>query len=277
MDKQTIMDLAKQFVDSDENVLPSGIELEPQLAGMRYFSRPLIGFGSAADKEFEHLRDPAVVGPHFRKPLEWLAGAKTVISVFLPHTKTVSYSNRADPIYPSPDWLHARIEGQAMINRLAGYLVDQLTKAGYGAVYPSGHAEFRSGIDLNVSRTHSSNWSERHVAYVCGLGTFGIAAGLITEKGTSGRFCSVVTTLELPPDPRPYADPFAYCNRCGACVRHCFVNALSMDKAKDKAICSAIVDQRKREYSPRYGCGKCHVGVPCERGIPGRKTNAAHQ
>jgi len=32
-----------------------------------------------------------------------------------------------------------------------------------------------------------SNWSERHIAYVAGLGTFSLADSFITEKGAANR------------------------------------------------------------------------------------------
>lgn len=38
-------------------------------------------------------------------------------------------------------------------------------------------------------KTFGSNWSERHAAYVCGLGTFGLSKGLITDKGMGRTFC----------------------------------------------------------------------------------------
>ena len=73
----------------------------------------------------------------------------------------------------------------------------------------------------------TSSWSERHVAFVCGLGTFGLSKGLITEKGICGRFGSVVTTAELPRTERPYTGIYEYCIQCRACARNCPVGAIS--------------------------------------------------
>ena len=51
-----------------------------------------------------------------------------------------------------------------------------------------------SSVSGNTDKVgdYASNWSERHVAYVCGLGTFG-CQGLITSKGLAGRFGSIIT------------------------------------------------------------------------------------
>ena len=57
---------------------------------------------------------------------------------------------------------------------------------------------------------YGSMWSERHVAYVCGLGTFGLSKGIITRRGMAGRFCSLVTELELDADIRPYQGLYDY-------------------------------------------------------------------
>ena len=113
------------------------------------------------------------------------------------------------------------------------------------------------------------SWSERHAAFACGLGTFGLSKGLITEKGVCGRFGSIITDLELPPDERNYKEVYEYCNMCGVCITHCPVNAISLDKGKNSSLCSKFLDEVREKHAPRYGCGKCQVSVPCESGIPG--------
>jgi epoxyqueuosine reductase QueG len=108
---------------------------------------------------------------------------------------------------------------------------------------------------------------------VCGLGTFGLSKGLITSKGIAGRFGSIITSLYLPPNKREYEEIYEYCSMCGACVKKCPVNAISIEKGKNHIICSKFLNQTVEKYKPRYGCGKCQVGVPCESMIPKqRKT-----
>ena len=43
-----------------------------------------------------------------------------------------------------------------------------------------------------------SNWSERHIAYAAGLGTFGMSGLFITEMGVANLPGSVVTDIALP-------------------------------------------------------------------------------
>ncbi len=276
LDKNALIRLAADFVDRDaSNFVAAEIAVRPDLAGMRMYDAPLIGFASAADPLFDALRKPGVIGPHFDPPGVWLPGAKTVISFFAPHTEAVIASNRLDRERPSAEWLYARMEGQAMLNLLGAHLAAELEKAGHRAVYPAMDARFYSwsrpagrndkGVPLPA---YTSNWSERHVAHVCGLGTFGMSAALITRRGVCGRIGSVVTTMPAEPDARPYSRFDEYCSHCGSCVRNCFIHALFPDKVKDKHACSRVIEERKIQYKPRYGCGKCYVNVPCERGIP---------
>ena len=50
-----------------------------------------------------------------------------------------------------------------------------------------------------VDQAPRSTWSERHVAYAAGLGTFGLSRGLITARGIAMRCGSVVTDLPATP------------------------------------------------------------------------------
>ena len=56
---------------------------------------------------------------------------------------------------------------------------------------------------------------------------------------------------------------------CGACMR-CPGGAITLEEGKSHTACSAYVNKMREKYAPRFGCGKCQVKVPCERGIPKR-------
>ena len=56
---------------------------------------------------------------------------------------------------------------------------------GYEAVAPGAAARL-GARPIRSTNGWRSTWSERHVAYVCGLGTFGLSGGLITEQGPGG-------------------------------------------------------------------------------------------
>lgn len=272
MDRNALLRLAVVMAETSElNRVNTEVALLPELAGLRLYNQPLLGIAAADDPYFHTLRNPGVIGPIFRLPGEWLPGARLVVSLFFPFADDVVASNGRDPIEPSPQWLHARIEGQSFINAVCKRLEDALRQAGHEALTPSAHPEFimrkLNAPPDDPSPPYTSNWSERHVAHVAGLGTFGLSAGLITEKGMAGRFGSVVTTLALEPDARPYAGPFDYCTRCGACIPRCVHGAIS-EAGKQHPPCDAVLGENLRRNYPRYGCGKCQVRVPCSQHIP---------
>lgn len=270
MDRESIISLATTFVeDAPANRVAAELAISEELVGMRMFQAPIFGFGAAADPYFQKLQEPTAVGPHFRLPSEWLPGAKTAISFFLPFTETVTVGNSRAMDWPSPEWLHARIEGQSFLISLCKFLQAELQSAGYRAVVPALDPRFTMVTDV-ARDLFTSNWSERHVAFVCGLGTFGLSRGLITKRGVAGRFGSLVTDLQLPPDERLYEDVYEYCTFCGACVQNCPAEAISLSAGKRHIPCSDFLLRTKAAFSPRYGCGKCQVQVPCATGIPGR-------
>jgi epoxyqueuosine reductase QueG len=202
-------------------------------------------------------------------PKEWLPQCRTVISFFLPFSEAVKKGNRRDMSWPSEEWLHGRIEGQTLLNKLGMHLMSELIKAGYESIVPTLDRRFWSNKnDSYHEAAFTSNWSERHVAFICGLGTFGLSKGLITQKGIAGRFGSILTELYLSPDKREYENIYEYCSMCGKCVKNCPVSAISIENGKNHTICSRFLDTTAEKYQPRYGCGKCQVCVPCESGIP---------
>ena len=207
-------------------------------------------------------------------PTEWLPEARSVVSFFFPFTEEIRKSNRQDMAYPSNGWLNGRIEGQAFIREYTADIVRFLTGNGYAAMAPSLDARaFSEGFeDAHNRRRYTTNWSERHAAYVCGLGIFGLSAGLITEKGMAGRLTSVITALNLEPDRRCYERYNEYCAMCGKCARNCPAQAIDIKRGKDHAACSRFLDAVKADLDPWYGCGKCQVNVPCESGKPGRRA-----
>ncbi|KJS81282.1 MAG: 4Fe-4S ferredoxin [Peptococcaceae bacterium BICA1-8] len=280
MIKQELIKSSLDFIEnSEENYIKQENAISETTVGMKIFEDPIFAFGDAGDEYFTRLKDPAIIGSHFKLPKEWLPQAKTVISYFLPFTETVKKGNSQERIWPSQEWLHGRYEGQMLLNKLSVYLQTKLINAGYLSISPSLDQSFWSKRKLNEGLVNidnddknllsfTSNWSERHVAFVCGLGTFGLSKGLITSKGMAGRFGSIVTELQLSPNGREYQGIYEYCSECGACIKQCPVNAISYEKGKDHHICCEFVDEIKKKYKPRYGCGKCQVSVPCESCIP---------
>ena len=274
MKRQDLIKAASFFVEnSEDNYITKQIAISENVVGMKIFEAPIFAFGAADDEYFKSLKNPAAIGEHFLLPKEWLSQSKTVISFFLPFSKEVIKGNKRDMSWPSEEWLHGRIEGQALLNKLCIYLKSELINAGHNSIVPSLDERFWMKAKFNKDSPHSevsftSNWSERHVAFACGLGTFGLSKGLITKRGIAGRFGSIITELYLPTDKRDYENIYEYCSKCGVCVKNCPVNAISIENGKNHIICSQFLDKTSEKYKPRYGCGKCQIGVPCEGRIP---------
>jgi epoxyqueuosine reductase QueG len=240
--------------------------LRPELAGMRVFDAPIFAAAAADDPMFLQIRTDASVGGHHRMPADWTPRARFVLSVFFPFAKRVRTANAAAlGRLPAAEWLHGRIEGQNHISAISAAAAEALRGAGFSAVAPSVDDGFRS-------KGFTSNWSERHVAFVCGLGTFGLSKGLITEKGVAGRLFSIVTDMELGITRRAYAALYEYCIFCGLCAKRCPAGAIDPKTGKAHCPCSAFLDETRELFAPRYGCGKCQVDVPCEDRIPAKRA-----
>jgi epoxyqueuosine reductase QueG len=134
---------------------------------------------------------------------------------------------------------------------------------------------------------HTSNWSERHVAYACGLGAFGLSDGFITPKGKAIRLGSVVTNLPLRPSrkrfPHPYFNCLYYFNQtCRRCAERCPTGAITA-RGHDKDKCCEYLDNgidkaKTKEYGvTTAGCGLCQTKVPCEFEIPKLIQKATHR
>lgn len=268
--------LTKAVLESPKNAICADYALRPELAGTPYYDAPLVGCAAAEDSLFAQFRnDPKIYGQDLRLPGEWLPGAVSVVSFFLPFSEKVRGSNTPNLEEPSDEWLHGRIEGQAFLEELCRTVAGWLESEGYQAVIPAIHEDF--GIHREPARkalgepVFASNWSERHAAFAAGLGTFSLSKHIITEKGVCGRFGSVITDAPLEITPRPYTEPYEYCTFCGACIRRCPVKAI-LPEGKDVQLCSDYVDDTRRRHAPRYGCGKCQLAVPCTDRIPRRRV-----
>jgi epoxyqueuosine reductase QueG len=261
------------FQISDGNVMSKEAALDPRLAGLKLFDRPIIGVASAMDPIFERYAvEEEIDAGRFIPPHDWLPTARSVVSLFLPYTDQVKRGNGQNLKAVSQEWLHGRYEGQQFILGLTAFLTAKLEEQGFRSLGPCLDKRMVShqvgaGQD-GTNQDFWSTWSERHVAYAAGLGTFGLSKNLITRRGTAGRFTSLITELDLPVTERAYIEVYEYCNRCGRCVSNCPVGAIDKKTGKDHVICSAYLDQVYEVYKPRYACGKCQVLVPCQNGIP---------
>lgn len=238
----------------------AGYQQQPEVRSS--WGVPLVGFADAEDPLFAQLRQ--VVSPTHMQPSDILAGARTVIAFFLPFPKRLTATNAGEG-FSSREWAVLYIETNQLIARLSDHL--QRFFADFGAV------------SCTIPATHNwdeerliSNWSHRHVAYIAGLGNFGINNMLITEKGCCGRVGSLVTSYPVAADPRHEAPAclYRFDGSCRKCVRKCVNEALA-DDGFDRFRCYAMLLKNVDEHSDvGYAdvCGKCLVAVPCSHADP---------
>jgi epoxyqueuosine reductase QueG len=251
----------------------------------------LVGYSSGADPLYTWTKKH--IGPFHWTPLEAFTLAHpampvvpedlTVVSFALCQTDATKAANRAQTFYPSERWARSRIFGQECSRTLHVALVEALEAAGYPAVAPFFLPEWSDHVSDRFGR--ASNWSERHAAYISGLGTFGLSGGIITKKGQAVRFGSIIVRGHIPVTPRPYSGPFAYClfyanGTCGDCADRCPSGSVSRE-GRDKEACAFHLDHPVAEHVcsqfgfTGYGCGLCQTGVPCESGIPAPLTESS--
>lgn len=222
----------------------------------------LVGFASADDPLFEKLREVAT--PSHAHPRDLLPGARTVVAFFIPLDRSIAQRNiRSESA--SREWAQAYIETNTLIEEV-GQHMQRLLGPGEDAVAVTPATHNFDAVRL------VSDWSHRHVAFIAGLGRFGVNNMLITESGCCGRWGSFITSLELEPDARPEEESCLHRDdsSCLACVGRCPSEALSAD-GFDRQKCYATClknEERWQALGKADVCGKCLVGVPCTLGDP---------
>jgi epoxyqueuosine reductase len=256
------------------------------------WDEPLVKFADGDDPIFTEYK--SIIAPTHLTPREALAKAYnkspedmpvglSVISWILPAVEETRKSNRAETRVPSRLWSHTRWYGEKFNEKLRAYVVELLANMGYLAVAPALLPYFE--IFSNEKGLYS-NWSERHMAYAAGLGTFSLSDGLITERGIAIRCGNVVTSLTIPASLRTANNPYSNClfylgANCRACIDRCPAGAIT-EKGHDKNKCQQYLHDLS--YSPTpllkdgydndrsvVGCGLCQTKVPCEFQNPARK------
>lgn len=238
------------------------------------------------DEIFRQLKQ--VIGAFHLTPEEALAGvaertgqahtdadALGVIAYILPITEQTRRENGRSKERPSERWANTRLFGEEFNRKLQSHIVTLLEDQGFQAVAPELDDElFRVFMDDKVGLT--SVWSQRHIAFSAGLGTFGLSDGLITSVGKAHRIGSVVVNHPLESSERTddiHRDCLFYRGiDCRTCKKRCPVDAID-DNGHDKQLCSEFVFKQipiiKEHYGiDIYGCGLCQTNVPCGKGVP---------
>jgi epoxyqueuosine reductase len=273
-----IRDCIARYTESGANRLYPDGGHEPA------WEEPLVGFSRGNDPLYQGFKDD--IGPFHLTPHEIFGttfpdvkaapGDLTVISWILPQTEQTRRDNGREKALPAERWARSRTGGEMFNVKLHGHLVGVLRAAGHEAMAPSGSPLWRR--EMSARYGFASTWSERHAAYVSGLGTFGLCDGLITPRGKAMRCGSVVARIDLPPTLRPYDDHHAYClfyfnGSCGKCMKRCPADAITREGHQKQKCSDYIRDVGIPSCKSRFGfeanaCGLCQTGVPCEAKIP---------
>lgn len=238
-----------------------------------FFEPPAIKVARADDPWFTRFK--TVIDATHWTPQEALervkpgAVARSVVSYCMPNSQEARETNRLETERPSLHWARIRSFGDIASQNMRIQLCRWLETRGVIAVAPFLHDDYKLAV-----QNLRSCWSERHIAFVAGHGTFGLSGGLITEHGIAHRLGSIVLDCELPADERPYGDDIlAWCTRCGACARRCPAGSIGDSlETRDKSKClhwshEHIAANREQTYGwmdLALGCGLCQTGVPCE-------------
>lgn len=274
--KERIREVVTQaIIDNEENWSGS-------LAG-RYFDEPLVNFASGDDPIFTEFK--RIIGAWHRTPQEayesvhgvgsWRGG--TVVSWVMPWSKGLRDSNRVCSERPSLEWTQAYyLSSKILQKKVRAALLQEMERYGVHGVAPADAGWF-SIMDAPDGKT--SPWSERHVGYAAGLGTFGLNNAFISEKGMAVVLNSVIIDAVLQPDSRSAEHHQANClhfttGGCGVCIKRCPAKAISAN-GHDKNGCmmfgygpKSVLLAKERGVEGPAGCALCQVGVPCETRNP---------
>ncbi len=215
---------------------------------------PLVGFADAYDPYIQNLKN--IVSDRHKLPQDFMENPKVVITYFIPFTKELAGTNvNVEENKASEEWGSAYNITNKMIGELNEYLAAELVKMGY-------RAHVTEGVTMYYDIL-KSNWSQRHLAYASGLGTFGINNLLITKEGCCGRYGSIVADIPVEPEYALKEENCLYKSKglCKKCVENCFSGALTVDgfdRVKCKEACSKNAERVDAEV-----CGKCATNIPC--------------
>ena len=220
------------------------------------FRAPLIGYARADDPLFAQLK--TAVSPNHLLPRELLPEAKTVVAFFLPFTKELVGENINSPNIPR-SWAVAYIEANALIHRCCEKIAGALADYGVKAAWQQATHNFEP-------EELCAHWSHKHIAYICGLGTFGLHHMLITPSGCAGRFGSLVIDHPLSPSTRTDSPKCLFFSKgaCLNCVKKCPSGALTQ-KELDSQKCYSYLLETDAFFSDlglSDVCGKCAVWCP---------------
>lgn len=282
----------KNFFDTSLlNRLPDKYE------GDRIFSSPIIGVARGNDPIFQKYKE--IIGSEHLTPIElWLAeGYKRlpssnlrIISIVFPFNEKIRKESMnvkkcLGLTLPAEIYCIARNYANPYKKKTCEQVIEFFKVNGYRAAA----AILSDSFSIILNKKFYSTWSERHIAFASGLGTFSLHEGLITEIGCNIRLASVVTDAPLEINTRKSDNPYGNClyyskGTCRECEARCPANAID-ENGHNKIKCNEYnhkiarkiftrigpilkphnrrVNWKLRPASYPVGCAFCQFGVPC--------------
>ncbi len=217
---------------------------------------PIMGYGSAHNPLFSDLKE--LIAPDHLLPFDLLPSAKTVVSFYLPFASQIIKDNLNNSKV-TPEWALAYEETNRLLEDICLNLSRQLHERGIKSAYLPPTNNFNR-------ETLVSTWSHKHVAYICGLGNFGLHRMLITERGCAGRLTSLV--LDYPLHPTNHKSK-AYClysrnEKCLKCIESCPSGALSTAGLAKETCYQHLIEMDSTLSGQGFFpvCGKCLCACP---------------
>jgi ferredoxin len=265
---------------------------------MPIFAAPLMGVSQGDDPLFEKLKE-VVARDHLTPREMWIRNGLAddgnisprlrILSVVFPFAVHIrEQCSKNDKPMPLELYCLARNLANPFMDQVLALVKNFFMEEGYRATAGMGSRTFEVTSAKDSSHFYS-NWSERHIAFAAGLGTFSLPETFITEVGCNIRLTSIITDAPLTVTPRSHKGVYGNClhyadGTCGECISKCPVHAITRE-GHDKRKCSRFVRKmrEKMEKRPvrnmmkphyqrlngiakpvyRVGCALCQFGVPC--------------
>ena len=275
--------------------------LPERYGGGRIFDTPVIGVAQGGDPIFAKYKE--VVGPKHLAPAEmWLqsglpedahlADRLRILSILFPYVDLIREESKTAKDMPAEIYSVGRNFANAFMDDVLEKTTAFFQERGFQATSGMRSPAFQIIVNEDPLNIYST-WSERHMAFAAGLGTFSLHEGFISEIGCNIRIASVITDAPLAVTPRKHDDPYANClyyanGKCKKCAERCPGDAIS-EEGHDKLKCylyGQIVQEEmtgrlgdmlkphlryingEEQWSYPVGCAFCQFDVPCMKKNP---------
>ncbi|MFX1278468.1 MAG: hypothetical protein ACFFA3_03575 [Promethearchaeota archaeon] len=263
--------------------------LPESYGGDRIFSNPIIGVAQGDDSIFKKYKE--IISPKHLTPEEVWKAAKLsniedsnlrILSIVCPFSNQIRSESIKARIMPAEIYSIGRNYANEFKIEVMKQTIEFFRKQGFRATAGMLSDKFI------IYPGFFSSWSERHIAFAAGLGTFSLHEGLISEVGCNIRLCSVITDAPLRVTSRRSDDPYANClyytnGTCRECEKKCPADAIN-ENGHDKKKCRIYGRKIEAEMTKRLapilkphlrriqgkmvqsypvGCAFCQFGVPC--------------